>query len=82
MQKTENKEHTTDRYIIVRLWLDPNGGRCINASYPPTRMHSSYREASIECERLAKITPDVPYAIFKMHSVAVAQSTPVQWTTL
>jgi hypothetical protein len=82
MQDTENQRKTKERYLIVRLWLNDNGNYQINSSYPPTAMHPTHIEATIECERLAKQFPDIPFAIFRMEGIAVSPKSPVQWIKL
>jgi hypothetical protein len=82
MQDTENQGKTKERYLIVRLWLNDNGNYQINSSYPPTAMHPTHIEATIECERLAKQFPDIPFAIFSMEGIAVSPKSPVEWIIL
>jgi hypothetical protein len=82
MQDTENQRKTKERYLIVRLWLHDNGNYQINSSYPPTTIHPTHMEATIECERLAKQFPDIPFAVFRMEGIAVSPKSPVQWIKL
>jgi hypothetical protein len=82
MQDTENQRKTKERYLIVRLWLNNNGNYQIDSSYAPTVIHPTRIEATSECERLAKLFPDIPFAIFHMEGIAVSPKSPVQWIKL
>lgn len=80
MQNTE-KQRIKEKYIIVRMTIH-DGQYSINSSYPPTRMHNSHFDATIEAERLAKAFPGSSFAIFKLDSIGSVPLSPIQWINL